>query len=292
VQNVTIELGADQRPASGIGLATCKALAARGDWDIHVIDVSETRLEDVAKTSPNITSHKADVTNYDELAVVFQKVYSTASPRLDFVFANAGIIESQDFYKTQKTDPPPPPNLRSLDVDIKGLILTCYLAQHYFRRSVHRGRGASLVLTASCGALYPSHYSPVYTAAKHGVLGFGRSIATTLFREGIRVNVICPGIVETNLTGEGGWTGFSPGLFTPVERICKTVLQLVDGREDVVDADGIRVPAGELYGLAVEINLDRIYVRSIPEFCDEAMRDIMEATDPEKQKGAVIKDYD
>lgn len=276
-----------------MGLAVTEALAARGDWAVHVIDISPARLQEVANTSPNITSHEADVTNYDELAAVFQEIHrSSHEPRVDFVFANAGVIESQDFYKIQKSDPPPPPDLRSLDVDIKGLVITCYLAQHYFRRSVHKGRGASLVLTASCGALYPSHYSPMYTAAKHGVLGFGRAIANQLFLEGIRVNIICPGIVETKLTGEGGWTGFPPGLFTPVEQITKTVLQLVDGSEDISDASGTKVAADQLYGLSVEINLDKIYFRSIPEFCDDAMRDIMEATDPERQKGAVIKDYD
>ena len=276
-----------------MGLAVTEALAARDDWIVHVIDTNILRLRQTANPSLQIVAHQADVTKYDELASTFQRIYeSNPEPRVDFVFANAGVIESQDFYKIQKTDPPPPPDLRSLDVDIKGLVITCYLAQHYFRRSVHKGKGASLVLTASCGALYPSHYSPMYTAAKHGVLGFGRAISNKLFLEGIRVNIICPGIVETNLTGEGGWTGFPAELFTPVKRITETVLELVDGSEDMIDSNEKRVAAKDLYGLSVEINLDKIYFRSIPEFCDDAMRSIMEATDPEKQKGAVIKDYD
>ena len=110
--------------------------------------------------------------------------------------------------------------------------------------------------------------------------------------EGIRVNIICPGIVETNLTGEGGWAGFPPGLFTPAEMISKTVLHLVDGKQDLVDDYGVTFSKDKMYGLAVEINKDKVYVRGIPEFCDDEMRMIMEATDPEKQKGAVIKDYE
>ncbi|KAK4505171.1 hypothetical protein PRZ48_003134 [Zasmidium cellare] len=275
--------------ASGIGLEVVKALAGRPDWNVHVLDISD---REVTSASARITTHKADVTNYEQLANVFHKIFKTSNSRIDFVFANAGIIESQDFYKKQKTSPPPPPDLRSIDVDLKGLVQTCYLAQHYFRQSTHKGEGASLVLTASCGAIYPSHYSPMYTAAKHGVLGFGRSIANKLALEGIRVNVICPGIVETNLTGEGGWAGFPPGLFTPAEMISKTVLQLVDAKEDFVDAYGATYSKSKLYGLAVEINKDKAYVRGIPEFCDDEMKSIMEATDPEKQKGAVIKDYD
>ncbi|CAK4033714.1 Levodione reductase [Lecanosticta acicola] len=277
--------------ASGMGLAVVQALASRDNWRVHAVDVSDKRLVDVEQTSKNISSHKADVTSYEQLAAVFHEVFSRDGS-VDFVFANAGLIESQDFYKVQRTDPPPPPDLRSVDVDLSGLILTCYLAQHYFRRSPHGGQGASLILTGSCGSFYPSHYSPMYTAAKHGVLGFGRATAKRLSQEGIRVNMICPGIVETNLTGEGGWAGFPPGLFTPVENVSNTVLHLVDGEKDLVDANGSKVPADQLYGLSVEINLDRIYIRTIPEFCDDAMRGIMEATDPEKQKGAVIKDYD
>lgn len=148
-----------------MGLAVVQALASRENWQIHVVDLSEARLADVEKSSKNIKSYKVDVTNYDQLANVFQEVFSSDGS-VDFVFANAGVIESQDFYKTQRTDPPPPPDLRSVDVDLKGLILTCYLAQHYFRRSPHKGQGASLILTASCGSFYPSHYSPMYTAAK------------------------------------------------------------------------------------------------------------------------------
>lgn len=148
-----------------MGLAVVQALCQRENWLIHVLDVSESRLADVEKLSKNIRSHKADVTNYDQLANVFQDAFSKDGI-IDFVFANAGIIESQDFYKVQKTDPPPAPDMRSVDVDLKGLISTCYLAQHYFRRSPHGGRGASLILTASCGSFYPSHYSPMYTAAK------------------------------------------------------------------------------------------------------------------------------
>ena len=125
-----------------------------------------------------------------------------------------------------------------------------------------------------------------------GVVGFGRAIANRFFQEGIRVNSICPGIVETNLTGEGGWAGFPPDLFTPASDISTNVLRLVDGNEPLTDDFGTTIPVGKLYGLALEINKGRIYARSIPEFCDDDMRRIMEATDPEKQKGAVIKDYD
>lgn len=146
-----------------MGLAVAEALAGRGDWEVHLVDLNQERAEEAAKSMSNAFPHKADVTNYDEMAAVFKKVFETG--RIDFVFANAGIVESQDFYKAQSADPPVP-DLRSIDVDLKGVVTTAYLAQHYFRQSPHRGKGANLVLTASCGALYPSQFSPMYTAAK------------------------------------------------------------------------------------------------------------------------------
>lgn len=122
-------------------------------------------------------------------------------------------------------------------------------------------------------------------------MGFLRAIASRLHIEGIRANAICPGIVETNLTGENGWVGFPQDLFTPLEMISKTVTHLVEGKETLTDANGIQVRPEALYGLTVEINLNSVYVRTQPEYCDESMQKIMEATDPERQKGGVIKDW-
>lgn len=166
-----------------MGLAVAQALTARQDWCVHLVDFNSQRGEEVAKSSERLQFHKADVTDYASLSAAFQSVFgfNGQAPRLDFVFANAGVIESRDFYAAFSQDaapdsnPPPEPDLRSIDVDLKGVILTCYLAQHYFRRSAHGGKGARLVLTASCGSLYPSYYSPMYTAAKRKLLRHGNN---------------------------------------------------------------------------------------------------------------------
>lgn len=93
--------------------------------------------------------------------------------RLDFVFANAGIIERWNFYqKNEGEGPPPEPDQLSIDIDLKSVVSTTYLAQHYFRLSKESyGNGTqALVMTSSCGGLYPSPFCPMYTAAKHGKL--------------------------------------------------------------------------------------------------------------------------
>ena len=162
--------------ASGMGLAVAKALSACNNWDIHILDINEERGVQIAKELPRTTFHHANVTKYSDLAAAFQNMFQQTS-QLDFVFANAGVIERTNFYATPQAEhikdvcPPPEPDMLSIDADLKGVVFTTYLAQHYFRHSPHKGQGASLVMTASCGGLYPSFYSPLYSAAKCESMG-------------------------------------------------------------------------------------------------------------------------
>ena len=153
----------------------------------------------------------------------------------------------------------------------------------------------SLIMTASCGGIYPSPYSPTYSAAKHGVVGFMRSIAKSFWTfEGIRVNAICPGTVKTNLLTSTEWKNFPEEFFTPVEKIVESVLILLDGEDEVV---GNRIDEGErgkenssrgkdgvLWGQALEISGNNHYYRDAPKFCDDAMRAVMKATDIQELK--------
>lgn len=154
-----------------MGLAVAAALSTRPEWEIHILDINSDRGTKAAEGLARTTFHYADVTKYQILSEAFQKCFQ-AHKKLDFVFANAGMIERFNFYDThpfgsgEMVAPPPEPDLLSIDADLKGVILTTYLAQHYFRASPGNGVGASIVMTASCGGLYPSFYSPLYSSAK------------------------------------------------------------------------------------------------------------------------------
>lgn len=114
-----------------------------------------------------------------------------------------------------------------------------------------------------------------------------RAIAGHFHLDGIRANAICPGIVPTNLVDKEGWANFPQELFTPVEMISQTTLKLVDG-VDMIDANGNKVPAHLLFGKAVEINRGNFYFRDQVEYCDDAMRKIIEATSVDNQVGGVL----
>lgn len=140
---------------SGIGLATAQHLAATGDWNLHLLNVNPKSAQLALEVLPEANTHKADVSSYESLSKVFQQVFEKEG-RIDFVFANAGVGEGQDFYgrhDTKGTEPPPPPNLSTIDIDTSGAIATTHLAVHYMRLSPHKGKGASIIITASITGL-------------------------------------------------------------------------------------------------------------------------------------------
>jgi NAD(P)-dependent dehydrogenase (short-subunit alcohol dehydrogenase family) len=250
------------------------------------LDLNAERGQSAAKEVANATFHQTNVTDYNSLANVFQKVWDTEG-RLDFVFANAGIVERFSFYESHPSGkPPPPPDLTVVDINLKSVINTAWLAQHYFRQS-KQSENKNLVMTASCGGLYPSPASPSYSAAKFGVVGLMRSIAQHYYNtDGIRVNAICPATVRTNLLEKEAWdTWGADAMFVPIEKIASTVLMLIDGR----DVDGKSVGNGKplsngpdsdkstkLNGKAVELSGTNHYYRDQHEFCDAAMKRFVE----------------
>jgi NAD(P)-dependent dehydrogenase (short-subunit alcohol dehydrogenase family) len=64
--------------------------------------------------------------------------------------------------------------------------------------------GSAIVVTASLAGLTPIESDPIYAGTKHYVIGFVRSIAPQLEARGIRINAVCPGVVDTPILGEEG----------------------------------------------------------------------------------------
>lgn len=199
-----------------MGYAVSEALTSQGDWDIHIFDMNPEGGKAAAEKL-SATFHKVDVTDYGSQGAAFKAVFAKTR-RLDFVHANAGIVERGDFYAKHDTgDEPPPKPMPSIvvDIDVMGVVHTSFLAQHYMRQSPNDGLGPrTLLVTASCGGFYACPTSPVYGASKHAMIGWTRSIAGRMWEaDEIRVNVsdIETSVIRQQLTlystGYLSWNG-------------------------------------------------------------------------------------
>lgn len=263
-----------------MGLETVTQLINRGGWRVHLLDISEERGQAAVNAlGSKVVFQKTDVTNYASLASSFERIFN-AEGRLDFVYANAGIKETDNLYAVAKDSKPPKPlNQLTIDLNLKALVDQSYLASHYFQLSPHKGQGTSLVLTGSAGSVYSLDSAPMYAASKFGVLGFSYSIAK-LFRRnfGIRVNCVLPAPVPTNLVTKEEWAGFDASLFTPPSAIVDIVLKFVDG-VDLKDSNGVACTGDQLFGKAVEVVQKDFFFREQHDWCNDTMKRAMAAND-------------
>jgi NAD(P)-dependent dehydrogenase (short-subunit alcohol dehydrogenase family) len=178
---------------SGIGLATAKRFAAEG---AHVVcvDVDETAGEAAADAVGGLFV-RADVTVEADVIRMYDTAVS-AYGGLDIAFNNAGISPPDD-------DSILTTGLaawqRVQEVNLTSVFLCCKNAIPHMQRG---GRG-SIINTASFVAVMGSATSQIsYTASKGGVLAMSRELGVQFAREGIRVNALCPGPVNTPLLRE------------------------------------------------------------------------------------------
>jgi NAD(P)-dependent dehydrogenase (short-subunit alcohol dehydrogenase family) len=178
---------------SGIGLAAARRFAADGGH-VVAVDVDDDAGEKVAAETGGLFVH-ADVTSEAEVAAAFRAAHD-AYGSVDVAFNNAGISPPEDdSILTTGLDA----WRRVQEVNLTSVYLCCKEAIGYMRE---QGRGA-IVNTASFVAVLGSATSQIsYTASKGGVLALSRELGVQFAREGIRVNALCPGPVNTPLLTE------------------------------------------------------------------------------------------
>ncbi|HEX6856476.1 MAG TPA: 3-oxoacyl-ACP reductase [Streptosporangiaceae bacterium] len=178
---------------SGIGLATARRMAAEGAV-IVAVDIDETAGQKVAaETGGSFVA--ADVSREDDVQRLFDGVVAQHG-RVDIAFNNAGISPPEDdSILTTGLDA----WRRVQEINLTSVYLCCKYVLPHMQRA---GRG-SIINTASFVAVLGAATSQIsYTASKGGVLAMSRELGVQFAREGIRVNALCPGPVNTPLLRE------------------------------------------------------------------------------------------
>ncbi|WP_282693665.1 3-oxoacyl-ACP reductase [Streptomyces sp. CC208A] len=178
---------------SGIGLATAHRLASEGA-NVVCGDIDE-RAGKAAAEVVGGTFVKVDVTDPEEVEALFRTAFETYGS-IDIAFNNAGISPpDDDSILTTGLEA----WKRVQDVNLTSVYLCCKAVLPYMRR---QGKG-SIINTASFVAVMGAATSQIsYTASKGGVLALSRELGVQFAREGIRVNALCPGPVNTPLLQE------------------------------------------------------------------------------------------
>ena len=183
--------------AAGIGRATAERLKAEGAT-VVIADIDEATGKSTAEAL-GIQFVRLDVSDPDAWEEVARSVVSEHGS-LDITFLNAGILTPRRGSRGTVVGDVDITALETADyrrisaVNIDGVVFGTRAAVR-----AAAGRPASIVATASIAGLYPFEPDPVYTMTKHAVIGFVRSLAPTLERQGIALNAVCPGIVLTEI---------------------------------------------------------------------------------------------
>ncbi|KAL1635940.1 hypothetical protein SLS58_009991 [Diplodia intermedia] len=229
--------------------------------------------------SPNIHFVHCNVTEWDSQAAFFKEALKL-SPHggIDAVVANAGIAKADDLANPHalSTDEPQRPDLAVTDVNLYGVLYTVHLAMFYLPRNPgsapsspdrdpdNTTRDRHILLVGSMASLAPIAVQPQYGAAKHGVLGLFRSLRSTTFTHGVRINMICPYFVETSILsrparlllagtglGQVGDVVEAATRLTADASICGRALCIGPPAKSVRDENGVLIPAvGEDAGSA------------------------------------------
>ncbi|EFG65530.1 3-oxoacyl-ACP reductase [Streptomyces sp. SPB074] len=178
---------------SGIGLATARRLASEG---AHVVcaDLDEETGRAAAEEVDGLF-RRTDVTVPEDVAALFRTAFDTYGS-VDVSFHNAGISPPEDdSILTTGLDA----WRRVQEVNLTSVYLCCQAVLPYMRQQ----RRGSIINTASFVARMGAATSQIsYTASKGGVLALSRELGVQFAREGIRVNALCPGPVNTPLLRE------------------------------------------------------------------------------------------
>lgn len=236
--------------ASGLGLATTKAFAESGasvvlaDWNE---EAAQSAAKELAAQGHKTLAIRCDVSDDAQVEAMVKQTVATFG-KLDAAYNNAGVqnvlAETAD---TTREDYD-----RVMGINLRGVWSCMKFELQQMRK---QGSGA-IVNCSSLGGLLGGAERGVYHAAKHGVIGFTKSAALEYAARGIRVNAVCPGMIQTPMfdkmiaEGQGDELDRMLKAFVPMgrmgrpEEIADAVVWLCSSAASYVTGQSISVDGG------------------------------------------------
>ena len=185
--------------ASGIGRALAEELAKRGGEVILAdlqVDLAEKVASEIRASGGKAKAVKTDVTDFLAMERLVKEAFERTG-RLDYIFNNAGIGIGGPVHLYGIED-----WNQIIDVNLGGVINGIQAA---YREMIAQGFG-HIINTASMAGLLPGPGNVAYTTTKHAVVGLSKSLRAEAAQVGVRVSVLCPGVIRTPIL-EGGKYG-------------------------------------------------------------------------------------
>ena len=176
--------------ASGIGRAASLLAAAQGA-SLVLADRADAVHETAAAAGDAAAAAVTDIRDEQQVTALIDECVDRYGG-IDGLYANAGILGTYKPFKDLTAED----WLQTLSVNTVGTFLC---VKHAAARFVEQGHG-SIVCTASVAGLRANAGNVDYSASKAGVVSMVQTIAYELYGSGVRINAVCPGLVETGMT--------------------------------------------------------------------------------------------
>jgi NAD(P)-dependent dehydrogenase (short-subunit alcohol dehydrogenase family) len=187
--------------SSGIGLASAEILAEVGAT-VVILDINESKgkkaVEKIEKAGGKAKFLYCDVSSDSDCKKTIQVIHKEFG-RIDVLFNNAGVMRRRNVVNLEEKDWD-----LMIDVNLKSV----YLISRYVIPIMIKGKGGSIINNGSGWGIKGGPNAVAYCAAKGGVVNMTRAMAIDFGKQGVRVNCVCPGDVDTPLLrGEAAQIG-------------------------------------------------------------------------------------
>ena len=181
--------------ATGIGKASARRFAEEGAR-LMLGDIAEAEalsvVDEIRKTGGTADFQRVDVSSREDNERLIDAC-TDAFGRIDILFCNAGIGLSKELPDSSDDEMD-----RLMSVNVKALM---YASRYAIPRMLDQG-GGTILFTASKTGLVAQENSPIYCATKGAAIQLARALALDYATRGIRVNALCPGIIDTPMLRE------------------------------------------------------------------------------------------